>query len=95
LLLELQGRLVPVILVSNKTRVEIEFCRKRMELTDPFIVENGGAIFIPKGYFPEVFLALWESLLSYLWRLRLPETWPSLQRLIRTQVEIKLKQGFR
>jgi mannosyl-3-phosphoglycerate phosphatase len=42
---------VSIGLCSSKTRAEIEFYRKEMEITDPFIVENGAAIFIPRNYF--------------------------------------------
>ena len=41
----------PLILCSSKTRAEMEHYRKKLGNKDPFIVENGGAIFIPKGYF--------------------------------------------
>jgi mannosyl-3-phosphoglycerate phosphatase len=47
-----QGRGIPVIFCSSKTRAEIEHIRKATEVRDPFIVENGGAIFVPEGYFP-------------------------------------------
>jgi mannosyl-3-phosphoglycerate phosphatase len=43
---------IPLILVSSKTRAEIEPLRARLENQRPFIAENGGAAFIPKGYFP-------------------------------------------
>lgn len=43
---------VPVIFCSSKTRAEIEVWRAQLGSRDPFIVENGGAIFIPSGYFP-------------------------------------------
>jgi mannosyl-3-phosphoglycerate phosphatase len=42
---------IPVILVSGKTRAEIEPLRQRLDHHDPFIVENGGAVFIPPGTF--------------------------------------------
>jgi mannosyl-3-phosphoglycerate phosphatase len=42
---------IPLILTSSKTRVEIEIYRKKLENDHPFISENGGAIFVPKGYF--------------------------------------------
>ena len=42
---------VPLILSSSKTRAELELYRKKMRNRHPFIVENGGAIFIPKNYF--------------------------------------------
>ncbi|HSA62474.1 MAG TPA: HAD-IIB family hydrolase [Nitrospiraceae bacterium] len=42
---------VPVILVSSKTRAEIEPLRRRLDHHDPFIVENGGAVFVPLNTF--------------------------------------------
>jgi mannosyl-3-phosphoglycerate phosphatase len=47
-----QARDIPVIFCSSKTRVEIEHLRRAVGAHDPFIVENGGAIYVPKGYFP-------------------------------------------
>ncbi|MBA3753310.1 MAG: HAD-IIB family hydrolase [Nitrospira sp.] len=41
-----------LILVSSKTCSEMEPLRLRLHHHHPFIVENGGALFIPKGYFP-------------------------------------------
>ena len=49
---ELRRQKVPMILCSSKTRAELEYWRKKLENRHPFITENGGAIFIPKGYFP-------------------------------------------
>jgi len=43
---------IPIIFCSAKTRAEQEVYRRKMEVVHPFIVENGGAIFIPQGYFP-------------------------------------------
>lgn len=43
---------VPLIFCSAKTRAEQEVYRRKLEKFHPFIVENGGAIFIPRGYFP-------------------------------------------
>ena len=43
---------LPLIFCSSKTRAEQEIYRRRLGITDPFIVENGGAIFIKRGYFP-------------------------------------------
>ncbi len=47
-----KSRKIPLIFCSAKTRAEQEVYRSELSITDPFIVENGGAIFIPKGYFP-------------------------------------------
>ena len=43
---------IPVIFCSAKTRAELEVYRHKMGVFHPFIVENGGAIFIPSNYFP-------------------------------------------
>jgi mannosyl-3-phosphoglycerate phosphatase len=47
-----QERGMPVIFCSSKTRAEIVHLRKVTEVGDPFVVENGGAIYVPEGYFP-------------------------------------------
>jgi len=36
----------------QQDRKEIEYYRKKLDNNHPFISENGGGIFIPKGYFP-------------------------------------------
>ncbi len=41
----------PLILCSSKTRAEIEYYRKKLANSHPFVSENGGGIFIPKNYF--------------------------------------------
>ncbi len=43
---------VPLIFCSSKTRAEIEAVRQKCSNSHPFISENGGGVFIPKGYFP-------------------------------------------
>jgi len=42
---------IPLVLCSSKTRVEIERTRENLDNDDPFISENGGGIFVPRGYF--------------------------------------------
>ena len=42
---------IPLIFCTSKTRAEIEKYRKELGIKDPFISENGGAIFVPKNYF--------------------------------------------
>lgn len=49
----IKERNIPLILTSAKTRLEQNKIREDLGLSDPFIVENGGAIVIPKGYFPD------------------------------------------
>ncbi len=47
----LRERQIPLVLVSSKTRAEIEPLRRRLGHRDPFIVENGAAVFVPQGLF--------------------------------------------
>ena len=47
----LRSQNVPIIFCSVKTKAEQEVYRKELQINDPFIVENGGAIFISQGYF--------------------------------------------
>ena len=42
----------PLIMCSSKTRRELEDYRRLLNSPHPFIAENGGGIFIPRGYFP-------------------------------------------
>ena len=41
---------IPLIIVTSKTRREVEQLQGLMRLDNPFIVENGGGIFFPSGY---------------------------------------------
>lgn len=43
---------IPLVLVTSKTRAEVEVWRERLDNHDPFIVENGGALYLPRKYFP-------------------------------------------
>lgn len=51
----LRRKKIPVVFCSAKTRAEQEVYRDELSIYDPFIVENGGAIFIGQGYFPFTF----------------------------------------
>jgi mannosyl-3-phosphoglycerate phosphatase len=42
---------IPVVLVSGKTRCEMEKLRRELEIDAPFISENGGGMYIPDGFF--------------------------------------------
>lgn len=48
----LEERGVPLVLCTSKTRAETERWRRALGNAHPFIVENGGGIFVPRGYFP-------------------------------------------
>lgn len=43
---------IPLVLCSSKTRAEIELLQQDLRLQYPFISENGGALFLPRRYFP-------------------------------------------
>ena len=47
----LRSQNVPLILSSSKTREELAPIRRDLESPHPFIVENGGAVYIPEIYF--------------------------------------------
>ncbi len=49
---KIKKRKIPLVICTSKTRAEIQFFRKEIQNKEPFISENGGAIFIPKKYFP-------------------------------------------
>ncbi len=51
----LKEKNIPLIICTSKTRAEIEKWRLELYNDHPFISENGGAIFIPKGYFSHKF----------------------------------------
>jgi mannosyl-3-phosphoglycerate phosphatase len=46
----IHSRKIPLILVSSKTRAEIEFFRELLSLESPFIAENGGGIYFPTSF---------------------------------------------
>ena len=47
----LRERSISLIFCTSKTRAEVEPLREELDNRHPFIVENGGAIYIPVGYF--------------------------------------------
>jgi len=52
----LKEKNIPLVFCTSKTRVETEQVRKQTENIHPYIIENGSAIFIPKGYFSQPFI---------------------------------------
>ena len=46
----IHSRKIPLILVSSKTRTEIEFLIESLPFKTPFIAENGGGIFFPSSF---------------------------------------------
>jgi len=50
----LRRQQIPLIFCTSKTRTEVKALRRSIGNPHPFVVENGGAIVIPAGYFPEI-----------------------------------------
>lgn len=55
---------IPLILNSSKTRAEMIELRTKLDIDDPFVVENGAAVFIPQHYFPGFHEPLTPHILS-------------------------------
>lgn len=49
----LRKRKIPIIPCTSKTHLEVLETQQDIGVTDPFIVENGSAVFFEKGYFPD------------------------------------------
>src|SRR4029450_1674861 len=45
---------MPRVIWSGGRRVETEHLQQELNICHPFIAENGGALFVPLGYFPSV-----------------------------------------
>lgn len=41
---------IPLIFTTSKTKAEVEYLQEKVGISEPFIVENGAALFIPEGY---------------------------------------------
>jgi mannosyl-3-phosphoglycerate phosphatase len=48
---ELERRKIAFVLLTTRTREEIEPLRRKLGHNHPFVTENGGGIFFPDGYF--------------------------------------------
>jgi mannosyl-3-phosphoglycerate phosphatase len=85
---------VPIILVSSKTRAEMDKLRIKLSIDAPFITENGGGIFFPNEIFGT--LPHGASLEKNLWKLSLGLPYSLLVRVlheIRDELGLNIK-GF-
>jgi mannosyl-3-phosphoglycerate phosphatase len=41
----------PIVFFSSRTRAQLELIQHQMGLRHPFVAENGGAAYVPRGYF--------------------------------------------
>ena len=46
----IRSRQIPLVFTTSKTRREVERLQAALRIRDPFVVENGAAIFFPVGY---------------------------------------------
>ena len=53
-LAQLKEKNIPLVLCTSKTAAEVLPIRAELENEDPFIVENGGGIYIPNSYFSTI-----------------------------------------
>ncbi|MFC2108951.1 HAD-IIB family hydrolase [Bacteroidota bacterium] len=44
------GKQIPLVFTTSKTKIEVEQLQQKVNIKEPFIVENGAALFIPKNY---------------------------------------------
>jgi mannosyl-3-phosphoglycerate phosphatase len=51
---KVRQRKIPLVLCSSKTRAEMEFYQGELNIDEPFVSENGGALFAPWGYFDRI-----------------------------------------
>jgi len=50
---KLNDKNIPVIPITSKTQAELLYLRETVDNHHPFIIENGAAVYIPKGYFDQ------------------------------------------
>ena len=62
---------IPLIFTTSKTKIEVETLHQRLKISEPFIVENGAALFIPKNYKELDFSFLQEYENYYIYQLGL------------------------
>ncbi len=92
-LLALERRSIPLILISYKSRAQIEVIRNQLHLEHPFIAEAGTALFVPEHYFPaSIFDDSWQhSPPYYVQMLGLPyDQLRQILQAIRTQLQVDL-----
>lgn len=79
-LAEIARRGYPLVLNSSKTRAEMLALQKELGLHQPFICENGAAVFLPDGerWQQQAFAAPREEWLPWVHELRLQEDYPFL-----------------
>jgi mannosyl-3-phosphoglycerate phosphatase len=80
---------IPLVPATSKTLAEMTRLRESLPDRHPFIVENGGILCIPRGYFPKPEDAVTQA--DY-WLLRLA---PAYDRVLAVLERLRREQGFR
>ncbi len=89
----LERRSIPVVLITHKTRAQVEFIQHQIPLEHPFIAESGLALYVPEHYFPESILDSSWSYVSPYYIQSLGLSYPELRQVlqsIRPQLETNL-----
>lgn len=89
-LLFLKNQGIPLILCSSKARAEMEGIRRELGNHDPFIAENGAAVYIPRGHFGPLSLK-YKELEGY----EIVELGIPYDKIIALFKEIKAETGLR
>jgi mannosyl-3-phosphoglycerate phosphatase len=69
---QLQAAGVKIVFCSSKTRSEIEYYKEKLDIKDPFVSENGAAIFVPKDHFKQIQSCTRETRQYYVIELGIP-----------------------
>lgn len=48
---KIESEKIPLVFTTSKTKIEVELLQKKVGIKEPFITENGAAIFFPKDYY--------------------------------------------
>jgi mannosyl-3-phosphoglycerate phosphatase len=80
---------IPLILTSSKTLAEIVEIQLELEINHPFIVENGGAVCIPPGYFER------PTKRTVIGNFEIDFLGPHYEDILKDLSELKRESGFR
>lgn len=90
----LRQRQIPLIPATSKTLAEMLVLRAALDNTHPFIVENGSAICIPRGYFADSAHTGFEQA-EYAQGYRLLRLAPPYTEVIATLQQLRAEHGYR
>lgn len=80
---------IPLILTSSKSMAEIVEIQQALGMSHPFIVENGGAICMPRGYFEP------QKNRTLIGNLEVEFLGPAYEEILQMLAEVRKQVGFR